>query len=42
MRSDDRAVYQRNLVFVLGQILRLLHPIIPFVTEQVWRDAQGG
>ncbi len=35
---DDRAVCQRNLVFVLGQILRLLHPIMPFVTEQVYGE----
>ena len=34
----DRAVCQRNLVFVLGQILRLLHPIMPFVTEQVYGE----
>ena len=34
----DRAACQRNLVFVLGQILRLLHPIMPFVTEQVYGE----
>ncbi len=28
---------QRNLVFVLDQALRLLHPMMPFVTEEIWR-----
>ncbi len=27
---------QRNLVFVLDQALRLLHPAMPFVTEAIW------
>lgn len=26
------------LVYVLGQILKLLHPIIPFVTEKIWQS----
>ena len=34
----DRAACQRNLVFVLGQILRLLHPIMPFITEEVYGE----
>ena len=24
------------LVYTLDQILRLLHPIMPFVTEEIW------
>lgn len=27
---------QRNLVFVLDAVLRLLHPVMPFVTETIW------
>ncbi len=33
-----RAVTQRNLVFVLDTALRLLHPMMPFVTEEIWRQ----
>jgi valyl-tRNA synthetase len=32
-----RATVQRNLVFVLDVALRLLHPMMPFVTEEIWR-----
>jgi valyl-tRNA synthetase len=28
---------QRNLVFVLDRALRLLHPMMPFITEEIWR-----
>ncbi len=28
---------KRNLVFVLDRALRLLHPMMPFVTEEIWR-----
>ncbi len=27
---------QRNLVFILDTALRLLHPMMPFVTEEIW------
>jgi valyl-tRNA synthetase len=32
-----RLTAQRNLVFVLDTALRLLHPMMPFVTEEIWR-----
>ncbi len=32
-----RSAAQRNLVFVLDQALRLLHPMMPFITEEIWR-----
>lgn len=32
----ERLQVQRNLVFVLDASLRLLHPVMPFVTEKVW------
>ncbi len=38
----QREVAQRNLVFVLDQALRLLHPMMPFVTEAIWRNLPHG
>ena len=34
----DRLACQRNLVYVLDIILRLLHPIMPFLTEELYAD----
>jgi valyl-tRNA synthetase len=41
--SDDstRSQAQRLLAFVLDQLLRLLHPIMPFVTEEIWQLLRG-
>ncbi len=33
---EQRAVAQRVLAHVLDSLLRLLHPMIPFLTEEVW------
>ena len=33
----ERLQVQRNLVFVLDTSMRLLHPVMPFVTESVWQ-----
>ena len=35
--AAQRLSVQRNLVFVLDNALRLLHPMMPFVTEEIWR-----
>ena len=35
--GEERACAQRILVFVLDRALRLLHPMMPFVTEEIWR-----
>jgi valyl-tRNA synthetase len=35
--GEARLTVQRNLVFVLDRALRLLHPMMPFVTEEIWR-----
>lgn len=32
----ERLQVQRNLVYVIDASLRLLHPVMPFVTERVW------
>ena len=39
--SDDQAQKQtalQVLVYVLDQTLRLLHPFMPFITEQIWQS----
>ena len=34
--DDERLQAQRNLIFVLDTSLRLMHPLMPFVTEKIW------
>jgi valyl-tRNA synthetase len=34
--SESRAVAQRVLAHALDTLLRLLHPFVPFLTEEVW------
>ncbi|WEV42908.1 valine--tRNA ligase [Lactobacillus sp. ESL0684] len=39
LNSDDSELKtrkQENLIWILDQTLRLLHPIMPFVTEKLW------
>jgi len=40
--GDARAAAQRNLVFVLDSALRLLHPMMPFITDDIWRRLPSG
>ena len=36
--GEDRLQTQRNLVCILDNALRLLHPAMPFVTEAIWEQ----
>ena len=42
--DQDKAPVQQTLAYVLDQTLRLLQPIMPFVTEAIWQEmpAQNG
>ena len=35
--SEGRAIAQRLMAFALDTLLRLLHPIMPFLTEEIWQ-----
>ncbi len=35
--QESKLVAQKVLVYVLDQVLRLLHPFMPFITEEIWQ-----
>ena len=35
--QESKETAQQVLVYVLDQILRLLHPFMPFITEEIWQ-----
>ncbi len=35
--EDSRLVAQKVLLYVLTEILKLLHPFMPFITEEIWQ-----
>ena len=35
--EESKRTAQQVLVYVLDQILRLLHPFMPFITEEIWQ-----
>jgi valyl-tRNA synthetase len=39
-QSEQRSRTQQVLAHALDQVLRLLHPLMPFVTEEVWQALQ--
>ncbi len=40
--SSNSEPSQRVLGFVLDQLFRLMHPIMPFLTEELWTSFTGG
>jgi len=44
LQGDDdqaRSETQGTMAWVLGHVLRLLHPIMPFITEELWQHFAG-
>jgi len=35
--AEERQVVQQTLIFVLDNALRLLHPLMPYISEEIWQ-----
>ncbi|HEY2990009.1 MAG TPA: valine--tRNA ligase [Candidatus Binatia bacterium] len=40
--SNEQATVRQMLVFLLDRTLRLIHPAMPFVTEEIWQALHSG
>jgi valyl-tRNA synthetase len=36
--KSNRSAYQKTLLYVVGEALKMLHPICPHVTEELWHE----
>jgi valyl-tRNA synthetase len=41
LASDNRVVSQAMLVYLLDNLLKLLHPVMPFITEEIYQKLPG-
>ena len=39
--TESKATAQKVLVYVLKDILKILHPFMPFITEEIWQNLPG-
>jgi len=40
LKTEHQTQVQNTLLWVLDQALRLLHPIMPYVTEEIWQEVK--
>ena len=40
--KGKQAEYSATLYYILENSLKLLHPFMPFVTEEIWQELEGG